>query len=118
MSERQPITFDDILKVKDKLDAMDISKSKPIEIKANSMTVDLILKDVEVAELDGKDVAWGLIGYIPLGGIPIIKDETIEDYFVKVGEFWYRLNLGASGKVISVNRYESKNQPNEKEKTD
>ena len=104
--KRQPITLDDIRKLKEKLDASDIAPQLAIEIRANSMTVDLILKDVEVAEMDGKDVAWGLIGYIPLGGTPIIKDETIADYFVKVGEFWYQLNLGASGKVVSVTKYE------------
>jgi len=106
MSERQPITMADILKVKEKLDAQNIPEWPRIEIRANSMTVDLILKDVEVAEMDGKDVAWGLIGFIPLGGTPIIKDDSIEDYFVKVGEFWYELNLGASGKVVSITKYE------------
>lgn len=107
--QRQKITFNDILKVKEKLDAMDVCKPLIIEIRANSMTVDLILKDVTVDSYDeNKDIAWGMIGFAPLGGVPVIKDDSIADYFVKVGEIWYQLNLGASGKVVSITKYINK----------
>lgn len=109
------ITLEDLKAVADKLDAQNVPKWPPVEIRANAKTTELILKDVKPASYDEKlPVAWGMISFAPIFGIPFIKDESISDNFVKVGEIWYELNLGASGNIVSITRYE-KQPENEKE---
>ena len=107
MTDNRHITLDDLIKVKEKFDAVDVPKWPTMEIRANSKTTDLILKDVNPVSYDESlPVAWGMISFAPIFGIPFIKDESIDDYFVKVGEIWYELNLGASGKIVSITKYE------------
>ncbi len=107
MSKGQKITLDDLIAVKEKLDAVSVPKWPKIEICANSKTMDLIMEDVNPVDYDENlPVAWGMISFAPIFGIPFIKDESIDDHFVKVGEVWYELNLGASGKVVSITKYE------------
>lgn len=82
------ITYDDILKVKKKLDAIDIPKR--IIIEANNKTVDKLLQNFK--KLKHNEVPGPLLCL--MSSNTIIKNEIYPDHCVRIGNILYFLDTG------------------------